>query len=292
VQQALAGLLSAFGLILALVGVAKGLIQALGGGSPLSDLPLIIGGLAGVGLGRLCGRSRTVRRLLSDRTAAGARRRLALSLLLTVLAVLAVVWFRGRFESVSDYKRFLGEGSILEYLQVILLLAAAVLAGLISRERRGAGALLHGLIALALTFVAMEELAWGQVLFSWQTPEPIAAINAQGETTLHNLNVFQDFLDLGYALFATALLALSLLPLLRRQLPPPSTIPLLLAAAGVFWLVATRSAHDLVLSREQEWAELALYLAITIHLLRQHLLGPGPGPGPADAPRDRREACP
>jgi len=41
--------------------------------------------------------------------------------------------------------------------------------------------------------LAMEELSWGQHLFSFKTPEFLKMINLQGETNLHNLISFELF---------------------------------------------------------------------------------------------------
>lgn len=43
------------------------------------------------------------------------------------------------------------------------------------------------LFSLALLFVAMEEIAWGQWFFGFETPAAFKKINYQGETTLHNI---------------------------------------------------------------------------------------------------------
>jgi len=38
----------------------------------------------------------------------------------------------------------------------------------------------------------MEEISWGQWFFHFETPESWKVINAQGETTLHNLGAMQE----------------------------------------------------------------------------------------------------
>ncbi|AHF63311.1 putative pectate lyase [Synechococcus sp. WH 8109] len=43
-----------------------------------------------------------------------------------------------------------------------------------------------------MLLVGLEEIAWGQILFGWTTPEKIAAVNAQNQITLHNLEFFQN----------------------------------------------------------------------------------------------------
>lgn len=45
--------------------------------------------------------------------------------------------------------------------------------------------------SVCLFFIAMEEIAWGQWFFHFETPEKWNKINMQGETTLHNLKGLQ-----------------------------------------------------------------------------------------------------
>jgi hypothetical protein len=47
--------------------------------------------------------------------------------------------------------------------------------------------LLYGLCAAGLFLVAMEEIKWGQLVFGFETPASWAALNHQGEMSLHNL---------------------------------------------------------------------------------------------------------
>lgn len=51
------------------------------------------------------------------------------------------------------------------------------------------------LVLLALLFLVCfgEEISWGQRLFGWQTPDSWADMNAQHETNLHNLWLFQAY---------------------------------------------------------------------------------------------------
>ena len=48
-------------------------------------------------------------------------------------------------------------------------------------------AVVYALLALLMFVCFGEEISWGQRMFGWETPEPIAGLNAQGETNLHNL---------------------------------------------------------------------------------------------------------
>lgn len=53
-------------------------------------------------------------------------------------------------------------------------------------------------LALAFFFGAGEEISWGQRLIGWETPPSIAALNAQGETTIHNLEFFQHGISFSF----------------------------------------------------------------------------------------------
>ena len=68
----------------------------------------------------------------------------------------------------------------------------------------------YAIISLITLFVGLEEVAWGQILFGWKTPENIAAVNAQNQTTLHNLEFFKNHLDLNLFLVSVVLLMLVL----------------------------------------------------------------------------------
>jgi hypothetical protein len=84
-----------------------------------------------------------------------------------------------------------GEDGVSEWWSVITYLAAAALAGATGWRLRGTGhprlALFHAILAASLLVGAMEEISWGQRLFGWATPAALEEINAQGETTLHNV---------------------------------------------------------------------------------------------------------
>ncbi len=45
--------------------------------------------------------------------------------------------------------------------------------------------------SIVLILIAMEEIAWGQWFFHFDTPDEWKALNVQGETTLHNLSQIQ-----------------------------------------------------------------------------------------------------
>ena len=151
---------------------------------------------------------------------------------------------------------------------------------------------LHSVVYAIITFVmllvGLEEIAWGQILFGWKTPENIAAVNAQNQTTLHNLDFFQNYLDLNLFMVSVVLLVLVLWrPSVRWK--PTTTLdrnrisisdffipryfwPLFLCAAFLSYFVATESGTEFVINIDQERAEFLLYLAAGLNLLRTYIL--------------------
>ena len=149
-------------------------------------------------------------------------------------------------------------------------------------------AVIYAIISFGMLFVGLEEIAWGQVLFGWKTPENIAAVNAQNQTTIHNLKFFQNHLDLNLFLFSALILILVLwrpsVGFIRSRLlsdgaalptvffMPRYFWPLFFCAAFLSYFVATESGTDFVINIDQEWAEFCLYLAFGLGLLSTYIL--------------------
>lgn len=206
-------------------------------------------------------------------------------------------------------ERLAAEDGPIEYLAALGLVVASVaflLAGL--RWRRDPGVprlVVVAVFGLAAVFLlgAGEEISWGQRLLGVPTPEAVAAVNAQGELTLHNLTAFQgdeallhNGFDLAFDLFwgtwaVLIPLAFAFVPATRRLLTRvvpvlPSWYALLFVATyGLSKLggrVARRTAeagfsvHDVVETKEALFALLFTSAALW---LWQH--------GPAPALRDR-----
>jgi hypothetical protein len=161
---------------------------------------------------------------------------------------------------------FVEEDGPVEWIGAIGLFAGAGLffAAFLTARRRGAGAVglsrlgvwVLLLLALALFVAGGEEISWGQRLFGWGTPDSIAAVNAQDETTLHNLTEFQSGILDGDRLFKLAWMGLFVLvPLVAAGWPRARAwlsrlvpvVPLRLAALFVLtWVLATVATHALV----------------------------------------------
>ena len=204
-----------------------------------------------------------------------------------------VVLLKLSVQDIYRYKRLLGEGGILEYLQALILFTSAWISWLISKDLRKRlfmrlHSVVYAIISFVMLFVGLEEIAWGQILFGWKTPENIAAVNAQNQTTLHNLDFFQNYLDLNLFVVSVVLLMLVLWrPSVRWK--PTTTLdrnrisisdffipryfwPLFLCAAFLSYFVATESGTEFVINIDQEWAEFLLYLAAGLNLLRTYIL--------------------
>ena len=104
--------------------------------------------------------------------------------------VQALLWLHPKTRILSLW--MLRENHPVELLTFILLAAAGiiglVLAGKIRKdEETKLASTFYILFSLCLLVIAMEEVAWGQWFFGFETPEAWQSINRQGETTLHNV---------------------------------------------------------------------------------------------------------
>ena len=242
--------------------------------------------------------SQWLTRLLADTDLSAHRARGLVVWLLVAAVVLLIVVLKISAEDLDAYKRLVfGEGGLVEWSQVLVLAASCRVTWLIGADLRRQWShpvpcLLARGFAVLLGLLLLEELAWGQVIFGWQTPEAIRSVNAQQETTLHNIGWFQDRLDLITFLAMVALLAAVVLvpwicrralrrtsaerrALVQALMPAPYSWPLFLLVVALAYCVATESWTDVIHNRDQEWGELVLYGSGLLLLLRTHvLLGP------------------
>jgi hypothetical protein len=103
---------------------------------------------------------------------------------------------------------------LLENLQFGLYVAAGLIALWVSLRFLEAGAqgraVLFFACCAAFVFVALEEISWGQRIYSFSSSKFFLFHNIQGETNVHNLTVFQPYLHGVYIVVAGMLTALSL----------------------------------------------------------------------------------
>jgi len=97
--------------------------------------------------------------------------------------------------------RLTAEDSIVEWVQVLCLCVGVAFGVLVLRQfvRRSHWLLagLYGVLVLGLVFITGEEIAWGQRLVGFQTPESLKEINNKGETSVHNISSIEPWFNVG-----------------------------------------------------------------------------------------------
>jgi hypothetical protein len=195
------------------------------------------------------------------------------------------------------YNWLITEDSLIEWLQFLCLLGASILLVLITIRLLRAGnlrmALLYAVVTLGVLFLTGEEISWGQRIFGWETPEDMAAVNRQGETTIHNVRGIQDLVPpamLLASLYGACVPVVWAVAGARWEhfasrhllVPPLCLVPAFLLAAGyrLFRLVVWPTPNY-VISEYAEAMELSLYFGLAmfcwfnLRRLRQPELKPG-----------------
>ena len=223
-----------------------------------------------------------VQRLRAEASEWHARPSVAAVLLLLPLAgSVAIVLARA---DKGLYRFLTDEDSVLEWPQFVGFAAACVYALLCAWRLHGLGrsvlSLAYVAFAVGCFFVAGEEIAWGERLLGYGTPEALEEINEQRETTVHNINVVQQFTNLTY--FLAGLYGSIVAWIVRGSdrwrrsnlvdllLPP---IFLTTAFFVMFSYKALRFAFfresGFTVTRAGEWAEFCLALAFSVFAFLQ-----------------------
>jgi hypothetical protein len=207
--------------------------------------------------------------------------------LLGAVVVIAAWGYRPLFHLLTD------EDHVLEWLQFAGYAAATLLGASVAiRLWRGGTrplAALFALFALGCLFIAGEEVSWGQRIFGWSTPEPLAQVNHQDETTVHNIGAFSITTNLAMlAIGAYGSLAPWLARRHRARLPVELTrfvVPPLFLSSAFLMLFAYKAVRFAVFPDPQsatvsfgEWPELCLACALMTFalLIRRHVAAPEP----------------
>lgn len=181
------------------------------------------------------------------------------------------------------YAVLANEDGVVEWAQfgvlLVLIVAYAMLARRLWRADRRDLAVFYALCSLAAVFIAGEEISWGQRILGFSTPAELEAINAQGETNLHNIGLITKVFNL--VVLGICSLAI-LLPILRWMgwrdaprtiagyvlIPPLALIPAFgfpfvhrMIRLGLFPEVGER------VSKYAEFAELSFYLGLLVFVL-------------------------
>lgn len=174
----------------------------------------------------------------------------------------------------------------IEYSQFFAVTAAAVFAALTSIKWRKISHyfshwLFFALLSLALLFIGLDEISFGQRLLGIETPEAIAERNFQAEITVHNLDGVKDLIGQAYIFVGLygglAWIAERVLRnqvkffreknvkiWLERVVPKPWLAPYFIAIALFnIW----QSQGSFSIGEWSEVTELLLYLGMLLHVL-------------------------
>ena len=125
--------------------------------------------------------------------------------------IFAAAVFMFHFINRRQFLWLLSEWRPVELLQFMFFALASLFAFLVAlrlwRENQRLLAVLYMLFALALFFISGEEVSWGQPIFRrmfswWPDRNALRGINAQGETTIHNMRTVQWIFNWFYLLLA------------------------------------------------------------------------------------------
>jgi hypothetical protein len=168
--------------------------------------------------------------------------------------------------------RFLtDEDSLLEWTQFVGFAAASIFALVCAWRLRKTGrpilALVYVAFGFGCFFIAGEEIAWGQRIFGFETPERLEELNEQEEVTVHNIDLVQQFTN-GVYLLAGLYGSIGAW-IVRWRKRPTELVDMLLPPlflTGAFFVMFGYKSLRLVFFRESgftvtragEWAELCL----------------------------------
>jgi hypothetical protein len=162
--------------------------------------------LAGFGL-LLLAAATALKRILAAPWLAGlqrSRRRMEWTVFLTPVAILLALAGYKLVRGPGDpfYLLAVREDSFVEALTAFAFLGGCVVSSMIVKKmyvaRRYFLFTYYAIISAFCLFVALEEVSYGQRLFGFATPEPVAARNLQKDMTVHNLEAVEAlFFKLG-----------------------------------------------------------------------------------------------
>lgn len=168
-----------------------------------------------------------------------------------------------------------------EWAQTYFFLAAAILSVIVALQQ-SRYRWFFALLAVACSYVVLEEISWGQRIFGFDTPEFLKARNLQGEANLHNLftgphkTLLKDLISIGVAI-GIAGFGLVYPLLLRRNWQLAVWVERLgvaappLVLAPYFTLAAFFECKPLSFN-EAEVAELLIASALAMFALHQLLI--------------------
>lgn len=105
------------------------------------------------------------------------------------------------FLSEEVWRKIDEEDGPIESLQFAGLFVSSLVSGAIAyrlfSNRQLITAVLYSLAGLGLFFVAGEEIAWGQRILHFETPETLAEVNEKREVSVHNVGSLSELFNVG-----------------------------------------------------------------------------------------------
>ena len=159
-----------FGVVVLGVSLYKFISASWLDASPWPELQLGTAGLILVAAGRIFRNSAFITTLVAENSPSARARRSFLMIALASFIMGCVVLLKLSVQDIYRYKRLLGEGGILEYLQALILFTSAWMSWLISKDLRKRlsmrlPSVVYAIISLIMLFVGLEEVARGANTF-------------------------------------------------------------------------------------------------------------------------------
>jgi len=179
------------------------------------------------------------------------------------------------------YRNSLDENSLVEWFTFLLLAISSYIFFRLSIIKKMRIEKLFCIAVSVILFIgSMEELSWGQMVFNWETPERLAILNSQGETTIHNLYGINTLVDPLLLCALTIAIFLSIFgsnikdylnqnkSILNFVLPSKNVLLILILAWIIVANIVFFPKGGLFESGEIEWAELLISLAASMHSIQ------------------------
>ena len=231
-------------------------------------------------------------KIVSDRNSPMTKPRhktLKLFLFLFPIAYFLVFLFT-KIAASSTYLAVIGEDALVENVQFVAYFISAIISLTVTlrffRHRLFVLGISFTILTLILTFIAMEEISWGQRFFGFENSEFMKINNAQHESNIHNLHMFQSKLHKAYillGLYGTLAWIIKIIPAMRRRQLVRFSVPDWFMSPYFFFVMfiygfleflspfAMRVLHNdgfrigaFVIWRDQEPAELLLALGFLV----------------------------
>lgn len=195
---------------------------------------------------------------------------LVIVLALTVLQIILVGWVIKNYPGLRDF--FYQEDMLFEWMTAIFYLVASgiLVFTFLKKDISGRYKLFIIAFAILFFFVAMEEISWGQRILGIETSETLAAINEQGETTIHNLqtSLFQFLLKGGSVLLGVIIPVLYKSSKFVKNLVEKFEFPVMSPDFHFFFLlpITYYVGHNWVAPKLTIFIGLTVFLFIFFHL--------------------------